>query len=294
MPVSAAPVILAAAASTTKRIRLGSSVTVLSTEDPVRVYQQFATLDALSHGRAEITAGRGSSIESFPLFGFDLSDYERLYEDKLDLLLQIDAQDPVTWRGATRPPLTEAVIVPRPDAGHLPIWVGTGGNPRSSLRAGSLGLPVFYGIIGGVPAQFSRLSALYRESASRSQTPPAHTRVGVGNPGFVGDDGAVARDLWWNEWRHTMSALGEQRGFAPPSRASYDRDTSPSGALFVGSPEEVADRIVTLHSHLGHSRNVLQMDFGRLPQSEYLRSIELLGTRVKPLVDEALGERVEW
>jgi probable LLM family oxidoreductase len=289
MPVSAAATILAGAATITKRIRLGSSVTVLSTEDPVRVFQQFATVDSLSNGRAEITAGRGSSIESFPLFGYNLQDYERLYEEKLDLLLTIDREDPVTWRGTVRAALDDAVIVPRPDSGHLAIWLGTGGSPQSSMRAGRLGLPVAYGIIGGIPARFAPLVDLYRHAANASGFPDEQARVSVGTPGFVGDDGPAARDRWWREWRDTMALAGQTRGFPAPTRGSFDRDTSPGGALFVGSPREIADRIIELHSHLGHVRHFLQMDFGTLSQPEFLRSIELLGTKVKPLVEAELG-----
>ncbi|MDQ1525917.1 MAG: hypothetical protein QOG18_530 [Microbacteriaceae bacterium] len=293
MPASAAATILAGAATVTRRIRLGSSVTVLSTEDPVRVFQQFATVDSLSNGRAEITAGRGSSIESFPLFGYNLQDYERLYEEKLDLLLTIDRDDPVTWHGTVRAGLDDAVIVPRPDSGHLAIWLGTGGSPQSSMRAGRLGLPVAYGIIGGVPARFSALTDLYRRTANEAGFSNEQTRVSVGSPGFVGADGPGARDTWWPEWYDTMASLGQVRGFPPPSRGSFDRDTSPGGALFVGSPQQIADRIIELHSHLGHMRHFLQMDFGTLPQRDFLKSIELLGTEVKPLVAAALGAEPE-
>jgi probable LLM family oxidoreductase len=293
MPASAAATILAGAATITKRIRLASAVTVLSTEDPVRVYQQFSTLDAISNGRAEVTAGRGSSIESFPLFGYDLRDYDRLYAEKLDLLLTIDKGNPVNWSGSVRAPLSNATIVPRPSAGRLPIWVGTGGNPQSSARAGTLGLPIAYGIIGGIPARFAPLTELYRRTAASSGPKNADVRVSVGSPGFIGPDGASARNTWWPEWLDTMSTLGDTRGFAAPSRASFDRDTSAGGALFVGGPEEIADRIIELHHHLGHMRHFLQMDFGTLPQRDLLKSIELLGTKVKPLVEAELGAEPE-
>lgn len=289
MPASAAATVLAAGASITSKIRLASSVTVLSTEDPVRVYQQFATLDAISGGRAEITAGRGSSIESFPLFGYDLRDYDELYAEKLDLLLAIDRNERVTWQGRFRAALHDAQIVPRPDAGHLPIWLGTGGNPRSSLRAGQLGLPISYGIIGGQPHRFAQLAELYRRTARDSGTAEENIKVSVGSPGFVGDNGSSARDAWWREWHEAMTIIGHRRGFPPPSRASYDHDTAPQGALFVGSPEEIAERIVRLHGYLGHMRHFFQMDFGSLPQRDFLRSIELLGTKVKPLVDAELA-----
>ncbi len=293
MPASAAATVLGAAASTTQRIRLGSAVTVLSTDDPVRVYQQFATLDALSGGRAEITAGRGSSTESFPLFGYSLSDYDQLYAEKLDLLLKINQSQPVSWSGTVRPSLQDAVVVPRPERGRLPIWVGTGGNPQSSIRAGKRGVPVSYGIIGGNPARFAPLVHAYRGAAEMAGAPADQIKVSVANPGFLAEDGDDARERWWPEWHDTMARIGQRRGFAPPPRGAYDRDVSSQGALFVGSPEEIAERIIALHGSLGHMRQFLQMDVGTLPQREYLRSIELLGTRVKPLVERELGPEPE-
>lgn len=289
MPASAAATILAAAASVTENITLASAVTVLSTDDPVRVFQQFATVDALSNGRAEITAGRGSSVESFPLFGYSLGDYDTLYAEKLELLLAINANRHVTWQGTTRPALHNAEVVPRPDAGSLPIWLGTGGNPSSSVRAGVLGLPVAYGIIGGEPARFAPLTELYRNTARANGMAEADIKVSVGSPGYIGETGAGARDDFWPHWHNTMGVLGQRRGFAAPSRLAYERDASRRGALFVGSPEEIAERIVELHGALGHMRHFFQMDFGDMPQAQLLRSIELLGTRVKPLVDEALA-----
>jgi probable LLM family oxidoreductase len=289
-PASAASVVLGAAASVTRHIKLGSAVTVLSTEDPVRVYQQFATLDALSEGRAEITAGRGSSTESFPLFGYSLNDYEELFAEKLDLLLKINEAQAVTWQGNHRAGLDKAVIVPRPDRGALPIWLGTGGNPHSSVRAGLLGLPISYGIIGGRASRFAPLADLYRRAAREAGVPEEYIRVSVANPGFVGDNAAAAKDLWFTHFRTTMAEVGRIRGFAPPSRGYYDRDANGDGALFVGDPEEIAGRIIALHKSLGHMRQFFQMDFGHLPQKDFLRAIELLGTKVKPLVDAELGE----
>jgi probable LLM family oxidoreductase len=288
MPASAAAVVLAAA-PVTKRITLASAVTVLSTEDPVRVYQQFATLDAVSNGRAEITAGRGSSTESFPLFGYSLNDYDELYAEKLDLLLAINGSGPVTWKGKYRPSLDQAVIVPRPDRGRLPIWLGTGGNPHSSVRAGLLGLPISYGIIGGQAARFAALAGLYRRAAREAGVPEAEIRISVASPGFVGDDAAAAKDLWFGHFHEMMASVGRVRGFDPPPRSYYDRDANGGGALFVGDPEEVAERIVALHRHLGHMRQFFQMDIGHLPQRDFLRAIELLGTRVKPIVDKELA-----
>jgi probable LLM family oxidoreductase len=291
-PASAAPVILAAAATVTERIRLGSSVTVLSTDDPVRVFQQFATLDALSDGRAEITAGRGSSTESFPLFGYDLADYEVLYAEKIDLLQQLVTRDIVNWQGTVRPALREAEIVPQPET-PMTLWVGTGGSPASSVRAGQLGLPVMYGILGGNPASFAPLAQLYRETARTSGASKANIRVAVANPGFIDLDGKRAKDVWFSQWSTVMATTGRQRGWQMPSRESFDHNANRGGSFFVGDPEEIAERIVDLHDALDHERQIFQMDVGHLPQKDFLRSIELLGTRVKPLVDAALGSAVD-
>ena len=292
MPASAATVVLGAAAAVTRNIKLGSAVTVLSTDDPVRVYQQFATLDALSNGRAEITAGRGSSTESFPLFGHSLSDYDELYAEKLDLLLQLNESERVTWQGKFRPSLDDALVVPRPDAGRLPIWLATGGNPNSTVRAAMAGLPVAYAIIGGQAERFAPLAELYRQAVAQLKVPGADTRISVASPGFVGETAQGAKDLWWNHYHEAFRALGEIRGFPAPQRAAYDHEANGGGALFVGSPEEIAERIVALHGALGHDRHFFQMDLGQLAQKDFLRSIELLGTKVKPLVDAALAKKV--
>ncbi|RFC66610.1 MULTISPECIES: LLM class flavin-dependent oxidoreductase [Mesorhizobium] len=293
MPASAATVILGAAAASTKNIKLGSAVTVLSTDDPVRVYQQFATLDALSNGRAEITAGRGSSTESFPLFGHSLNDYDALYAEKLDLLMLINESESVTWNGKFRPALNKAQVVPRPDGGSLPIWLATGGNPQSSVRAGLNGLPISYAIIGGQANRFAPLAELYRRAAAQAGVAPEKIKVSVASPGFVGEDAAKAKDFFWTHWHAVMEQLGKIRGFAPPPRFHYDKEASGDGALFAGSPEEIAERIVKLHGSLGHMRQFFQIDVGQMPHREYLRSIELFGTKVKPLVDAALGDKAK-
>lgn len=290
MPASAATVILGAAASTTRNIKLGSAVTVLSTDDPVRVYQQFATLDALSDGRAEITAGRGSSTESFPLFGHSLNDYDELYAEKLDLLLKLNESETVTWKGKFRPELNDALVVPRPDGGSLPIWLATGGNPHSSVRAGLLGLPISYAIIGGQANRFAPLADLYRRAAAQGGIPQEKIKVSVASPGYVGEDAAAAKELFWRHWHAAMEQVGKIRGFAPPPRYHYDREASGTGALFAGDPEEIAERIVTLHKSIGHMRQFFQTDVGQMPHREFLRSIELLGSKVKPLVDAELGK----
>jgi probable LLM family oxidoreductase len=289
MPASAAAVVLAGAATVTKRIRLGSSVTVLSTDDPVRVFQQFATVDALSNGRAEITAGRGSSRESYPLFGYELADYDQLYAEKLDLLQLLNEHETVTWSGRYRPALEDALVVPRPENGRLTLRLGTGGSPGSSVRAGRRGLPVVYGILGGEPVKFAPLAELYRQAATQSGTPVQDISVGLAGPGFLGDDGEKTKDRWWGHWATRMEMISAQRGFPMMSRNGYRKATSPGGALFVGHPEQVAERIVELHRVMGHDRQILEMDYGHVPQKDLLRSIELLGTQVKPLVDAALG-----
>ncbi|GGL89830.1 LLM class flavin-dependent oxidoreductase [Nakamurella endophytica] len=290
--ISAPATVLAAAAAQTERIRLGSAVTVLSTEDPVRVYQQFATIDLLSRGRVELMAGRGSFIESYPLFGAELSDYDDLYDEKVQLLLQIDDGNPVTWSGRFRPPLQDAEILPRPYdkpglGEHLDIWVATGGNPESSIRAGLLGLPVNYAIIGGQPARFAPLVDLYRRAAEQSNRPRPRTGVAVSTMGFVADRGAA--DFWFPYWLESLRTIARERGFTPPDRRSFDAQAAPGGAYFVGNPEQVAERIVALHRVLGHQRQIFQTDLSSVPQRESLRTIELLGTEVAPLVRRELG-----
>lgn len=294
-PASAASVVLGAAAMRTERIRLGSAVTVLSTEDPVRVYQQFATLDNLSGGRAEITAGRGSSTESFPLFGYDLNDYDHLYAEKLDLLLRLDAMgegDRITWSGEHRPSIDDMEIVPQPDGGRLPIWLGTGGNPGSTVRAAQLGLPVFYGIIGGDLDRFVPLADLYRRAAAQVGVPTDRQRIAIGSPGFIAQTEEQARRTWWPQYRFTMEQLGAARGFGHVDRRSFDLSTGEHGALFVGDPQQIADRIVWLHGRMGHDRHVFQFDWGQVPQADLLCSIELLGTEVLPRVERALTAEI--
>jgi probable LLM family oxidoreductase len=288
-PASSPATILAAAGALTKNITLSSAVTVLSTDDPVRVYQQYATANIISGGRTEIIAGRGSSTESFPLFGHDLKDYDQLYAEKLDLLLQINnSQDGrVTWEGQFRPPLDDVEIVPRPKD-PLPIWVATGGNPESSIRAAALGLPIAYAVIGGRISRFAPLVNLYHEAAKQYNIPHADTRVAIASPGYIAEDAQDAKDTFWEAWGATMATLGKVRGFAAPTRAHYDAESNRDGALFAGSPEEIADRIIELHKKIGHNRHFFQMDVGQLPHDKFLKSIELLGTQVAPRVRKAL------
>lgn len=295
--ISQPAVVIAAALAQTTRIHVGSAVTVLSTEDPVRVYQQFATMDAFSGGRAELLAGRGSFIESYPLYGARLEDYDALYDEKLALLLALDdavaTGESLTWSGRFRPPLHDAVVLPPgadvPGRGrHLNLGVATGGNPGSSVRAGRVGLPVNYAIIGGRPASFAPLAELYRENFVPRRAGAA-PHVTVSGWGFLHDDAATARETFYPYWRANNERLAAERGFAPPSRITYEATVAPGGAFAVGTADEVAEKVVALHGALGHDRQIFQMDLYGLPQADQLRSIELLGTRVKPLVDAALG-----
>lgn len=293
--ISAPSTVLAAASTVTERIKLGSAVTVLSTEDPVRVYQQFSTIDLLSHGRAELLAGRGSFIESFPLFGARLDDYDALYAEKLELLLAINDNDRVTWSGQFRAPLENALILPKPlgtaqNPGKLDIWIATGGNPESSARAGLLGLPVSYAIIGGYPERFAPLFDLYRRAATQGGYDAATLRTAIAAPGFIGDDSRRAKDTFFPYWMDSMSRISKERGFPAPSHESYDDLTGSRGAIFAGSPNEVADKILATHAHLGNDRVGLQMDWSGVPQSLMMRSIELFAVDVAPQVRAALRE----
>jgi alkanesulfonate monooxygenase SsuD/methylene tetrahydromethanopterin reductase-like flavin-dependent oxidoreductase (luciferase family) len=267
---------------------------VLSTEDPVRVYQQFATMDLLSSGRVELLAGRGSFIESYPLFGASLDDYDELYDEKIRLLLQLDAEERVTWSGRFRPPLDDALVLPRPfdhpgRGPHLTIAVATGGNPQSSVRAGALGLPVSYAIIGGQPASFGPLVDLYRRAHQQTGHDASTQFVSVAGMGYLADEGKAARDFFYPYWHDSMRRISAERGFPMPNRISYESQAARGGAYFVGEPEQIAERIVALHEVLHHDRQSFQMDLSGVPQKESLRSIELLGTKVAPLVREALG-----
>jgi len=293
--VSSPATVLAAASTVTSRIRLGSAVTVLSTEDPVRVFQQFATIDLLSHGRAEIVAGRGSFIESFGIFGADLADYDELYAEKLDLLLALNDSEAVTWSGRFRPALDDQLILPRPSEhalvpGKLDVWIATGGNPESSARAGAMGIPVSYAIIGGHPERFAPLFDLYRRSAAQHGHDPASLRTAIAAPGFVGRDSAATKDAFFPYWVQTMARIAEERGFPTPTRESYDDLADTRGAIFAGSPDDVAAKIVQTHGHLGMDRVGLQMDWSGVPQEMMLESIELFATEVVPRVRAALAD----
>jgi alkanesulfonate monooxygenase SsuD/methylene tetrahydromethanopterin reductase-like flavin-dependent oxidoreductase (luciferase family) len=270
---------------------LTSAVTVLSSDDPVRVYQQFATLDLISGGRAEIMAGRGSFIESFPLFGLNLNDYEELFAEKLDLLLQICAKPVVTWQGRHRPPLNGLGVYPRALQQPLPVWIASGGTPQSVARAGALGLPLAIAIIGGEPARFGPLAELYREAGRRAGVAADKLAVGINGHGFLADTAEAAVDAFFAPYAEVMSRVGRERGWPPLSRAQFDQGRGPRGHLMVGTPDEAIAKILAQHEVFHHDRYLMQMAVGDQPQDAILRSIELLGTVVAPKVRAELAKR---
>ena len=281
---SAPAIVLAAAATRTSRIRLTSAVTVLSSDDPVRVFQDFATLDLLSGGRAEIMAGRGSFIESFPLFGYSLDDYDALFAEKLQLLLALRDQERVTWSGSLRPPLKNLGVYPRPLQSPLPVWIAVGGTPQSAVRAGRLGLPIALAIIGGQPERFVPLIELYRDSGRRAGHDPAALTVSINSHGFIADTSTQAADEAFPPYLDVMGRIGRERGWPPPTRHQFDAERSRRGALLVGDPQDVIDKILFEHELFGNQRFLMQMSVGTMPHAKIMRSIELLGTRVAPEV----------
>jgi probable LLM family oxidoreductase len=288
--VSAPAVVLAAAAERTSRIRLTSAVNVISSDDPVRVFEQFATLDLLSGGRAEVMAGRGSFIESFPLFGYDLDDYDELFAEKLELLLKLRESERVTWSGRHRPPLEDAGVYPRPLQDPLPVWIAVGGNPESAVRAGSLGLPMALAIIGGLPERFTPFAQVHREAARRAGhvPPPA---LSINSHGYVADTSQRAADEAYGPFSTMMDRIGRERGWPPMSRQDFEASRTLRGANFVGSPQEVVEKILFQHELFGHDRFLLQLSVGTQPHSRMLRAIELYGTEVAPAVRSALAAR---
>ncbi len=286
---SAPVVVLAAAAARTQRIRLSSAVTVLSSDDPVRVFQDFATLDLLSGGRAEIMVGRGSFIESFPLFGYDLDDYDDLFEEKLELLLKIRAETRVTWSGRHRAPLRGLGVYPRPLQDPLPVWVAVGGSPQSVVRAGRLGLPLALGIIGGRPEQFVPLVELYREAASREGHDADGLPVSINSHGYVAETSQRASDEAFPAFKTTMDRIGRERGWPPMTRPAFEASRQLRGANLVGDPHELVEKILFQHEMFGHHRFLLQMSVGTMPHDQIMRSIELFGTRVAPAVRREVG-----
>lgn len=291
--VSSAPdVLLAAAASRTKNIRLSSAVTVLSSDDPVRVFQRFASLDLVSNGRAEIIAGRGSFIESFPLFGYDLNDYDALFAEKLDLLLKIRDDVRVTWRGRHRAPLDNLAVYPRPVQNPLPVWIGVGGTPESVVRAASLGLPMALAIIGGMPERFAPLTNLYRQAAAEYNHDPATLPLSINSHGFIADTRQQAIDESFPAVQIVMNKIGRERGWPPMQRAQYEASAELRGANFIGSPDDIIEKILFQHAIFNHQRLLLQLSVGSMPHDKMMHAIELLGTKVAPVVREEIARRV--
>ncbi|WP_043930517.1 LLM class flavin-dependent oxidoreductase [Bacillus sp. EB01] len=286
---SAPAVVLAAAASQTKRIRLTSAVTVLSSDDPVRVFQDFATLDAVSNGRAEIMAGRGSFIESFPLFGYDLQDYNELFEEKLDLLLHLQQSEKVTWSGKHRAAINNLGIYPRPVQDPLPIWIGSGGNQESVARAGLLGLPLVLAIIGGSPRHFAPLVNLYYRAAEHAGHDRSKLKVASHSHGFVGGSTEEAADKFFPSTAQAMTKLGRERGWGQYTRSTFDAARSLEGALYVGDPDTVAEKIIHLRKNVGVTRFMLHCPVGTMPHEDVMKSIELLGKEVAPRVREEVA-----
>lgn len=285
--VSSPAVILGAAAMITKKIRLASAVTVLSSDDPVRVFQQFATVDQLSEGRAEIMAGRGSFIESFPLFGYDLKDYDALFEEKLELLLELTKKETFSWKGIFRPSFENLGIYPRPFR-ELSVWLAAGGTPASAVRAAKLGLPLALAIIGGMPKQFVPFVNLYKDAARKAGKDPAELQLGINSHVFVGTDSRQAADDFFPSYAAMMGKIGRERGWPPLTRQQFDYSRGPEGALLVGSVEEVTDKILYEHELFGNTRFLAQMSMGDMPHEKVMKSIELFGTKVAPAVRKAL------
>ncbi|AUS29313.1 LLM class flavin-dependent oxidoreductase [Paenibacillus polymyxa] len=287
---SAPAVILAAAATQTQRIRLTSAVTVLSSDDPVRVFQDFATLDSISNGRAEIMAGRGSFIESFPLFGYDLDNYDELFDEKLELLLKIRESEKVTWKGGHRSAINNLGVYPRPVQNPLPVWIGSGGNQESVVRAGLLGLPLVLAIIGGSPMQFAPLVELYKKAAKHAGHDASLLPVASHSHGFIAETTELAADKFFPSTQQSMNVLGRERGWGPYTRSSFDAARSFEGALYVGDPDTVAKKIIHLRKQVGITRFLLHVPVGTMPHDDVMRAIELLGTEVAPRVREEISK----
>jgi probable LLM family oxidoreductase len=282
--VSAPAIVLAAAAARTRRIRLPSA------DDPVRVFQDFAHLDLISGGRAEIMAGRGSFTESFPLFGQALEEYDSLFAEKLDLLLRLRSAERITWHGRHRPPIDDRGVYPRPLQDPLPVWIAVGGTPASVVRAATLGLPMALAIIGGAAERFRPFVELYRETGADAGHDPAALRVSINSHGFIAEDGGRAAELAFPPFAETMTRIGRERGWPPASRRQFDAERELRGALFVGSTAEVIDKILYQHELFRHDRFLLQLTVGPMPHGDVLRAIELLGTEVAPAVRKAIGQ----
>jgi probable LLM family oxidoreductase len=287
--VSAPAVVLGAAAATTKNIKLTSAVTVLSSDDPVRAYQNFATVDLLSGGRAEIMAGRGSFIESFPLFGYNLQDYDDLFTEKLDLLLKLNQQEKLSWKGKHRPSFENLGIYPRPYQSSIPIWLASGGTPESAVRAATLGLPLMLAIIGGMPEQFVPFMDLYRSTAQKTGQDMSQFQLGINNHVFIGEDSTQAGNDFYPYYATMMNRVGRGRGWPPLSKQQFEFSRSPKGALMVGSVQQVIDKILYEHELFGFTRFLAQASVGNVPHHMTMKSIELFGTKVAPVIRKETG-----
>jgi probable LLM family oxidoreductase len=288
-PISVPAVVLAAIAERTERIRLSSAVNVLSSDDPVRVFQQFSTIDLLSDGRAEIMAGRGSFTESFPLFGYDLRDYDDLFAEKLELLIALRASERVTWTGRFRAPIEDRGVYPRPVQDPLPVWVAVGGTPQSAVRTGMLGLPMALAIIGGEPARFAPIGELHRRGASAAGH--GHVPMSINSHGYLADDSQEASDAAWPATKAMTDKIGRERGWPPLTREAYEAGHRLHGHTFTGSPAQIIEKILYQHEIFGHERFLMQFIVGGLPHSKVMRSIELLGTKVAPAVRTEIAKR---
>jgi probable LLM family oxidoreductase len=286
---SSPAIILAAAAAKTKRIKLSSAVSVISSDDPVRVFQDFATIDLISGGRAEIMAGRGSFIESFPLFGYDLKDYDELFSEKLELLLKLNDSEKITWKGIHRPSINNLGIYPRPVQEKIPVWIAVGGTPESAIRAGSLGLPMAVAIIGGSAVPFVPFVKLYRDSAANAGHDPAKLSLGINSHAYISENSQQAAEEYFPPYAEVMNRIGRERGWSGITRPQYDLMRSQRGALLVGSPQEIIDKIMYEYELFKNQRVLLQMSVGTLPHDKLMHSIELLGTIVAPAVKKMIS-----
>jgi probable LLM family oxidoreductase len=289
--VSTPATVMAAAAVKTKRIKLSSGVTVLSSDDPVRVFQQFATVDLLSTGRAEIMAGRGSFIESFPLFGYNLNDYDTLFSEKLEMLMKLNEGEKISWKGKHTQTINNLGVYPRPYQSKLPIWIAVGGTPESVVRAAQFGLPMMLAIIGGMPARFAPFVELYREYYAKANHPEESLQIGINSHTYIAETSQQARDEFYPPYSEVMTRIGRERGWGGMSRADFDAATGPQAHLLVGSPQQVIDKILYEHSLFGHTRFLAQMSIGAMPHTQVMKAIELLGDVVAPAIRKHAAEK---
>jgi probable LLM family oxidoreductase len=291
--VSAPGIIMAAAATKTKNIKLSSGVTVLSSDDPVRVFQQFSTVDLLSNGRAEIMAGRGSFIESFPLFGYNLNDYDELFSEKLEMLIKLNESEKISWQGKHTQTINNLGVYPRPYQNKLPIWIAVGGTPESIVRAAQYGLPMMIAIIGGMPARFAPYVKLYRDVHEKAGHLPEQLKIGINSHTYIAETSQQARDEFYPPYSEVMNRIGRERGWSGMNRTDFDAATKPQAHLLVGSPQEVIDKILYEHSIFDHTRFLAQMSIGAMAHYQVMKSIELLGNVVAPAVKKYTLDKQE-